>query len=397
MYDCEMDYSDGYRPPNHFKIPAPEGPLAVNRDDSLPSLQSRLCDVCRDLNLSIHDFVLQSKGGEMSRPVKVLGFYDEIVKRAFCPLCRLVVRAMSNGPTPLHQLHGEVVQDGTFLRRRVSLETKVAGGTVGGSVWPYVFWLLIRTEPDSHNWSFLVLFADSLPADFPNDLCARPLTPLVNVNLLRQWLNICNEYHRWCNDSLLFQPECEGELSAFRIVDVLQKRIVRIHPSEKYTALSYVWGTSTGFQATKSNMSDLEHECGLRKFEKSIPRTVRDAMRLVEDLGERYLWIDSLCLMQDDEEDLHDMMRKMDLVYGHSYFTIIAASGKDAEAGLPGLQLERQGILQYAEEIKPGLKVAVCEHLESHLLKSVYETRAWTYAYPSQYLVAMAVTAVNVS
>ncbi|MCJ1475823.1 hypothetical protein MMC13_004487 [Lambiella insularis] len=287
---------------------------------------------------------------------------------------------MSNGPTPSHQLQGEIAQDGTFIRRRVSLSSDIAGrGTFDGSIWPYIYWLKITTTPDCHIWSFLVLLADSVPADFPNDLCARRLTPLVNTNLLRLWLSSCDEHHNTCNDQFWFQQERKGELSAFRVIDVLQKRIVRILPSERYATLSYVWGASTGFQATMSNIADLEHEGGLRKFEKSIPRTIRDAIRLVEDLGERYLWVDSLCLIQDDEENLLGMIQKMDLVYGHSYFTIIAASGKDAEAGLPGLQLERQGILQYVEEIQPGLKVAVCEHLESHLLKSVYETRAWTF------------------
>ena len=287
---------------------------------------------------------------------------------------------MGNGPTPPHQLHGQIAQDGTFIRRRVSLKTSVAGGTAGGSLWSYVFWLRISTEPDSHNWSFLVLLADSVPADFPNDLCARPLTPQIDRDLLRLWLSSCTEDHMRCNVPWWSQQERKGELSAFRVIDLLQKCIVWIHPSERYTTLSYVWGNSTGFRATTRNISSLEQEGGLRKIEKSIPKTIRNAMQLVEDLGERYLWVDSLCLMQDDEENLLDMISKMDLVYGNAYFTIIAASGEDAEAGLPGIQLKRQGLLQYVEEIQPGLKVAVCEHLESHLLGSTYETRAWTYA-----------------
>ena len=396
-----MDYNDGepYRPPSYYRLPAP---LAVDHalpDGSPPPVQSHLCEVCKDFNLSIDDFLLRSTGtgGTMERPDKVLGFYDEIVKRAFCPFCRLVARAMSNGPTPPDQLHGEISRNGTFIRRRVSLKTTVAGGTVGGSVWPYVFWLLITTEPDSHGWSFLVLLADAVPGDFPNDLCARRLAPLINMDFLRVCLSNCNEqHHHWCNDPWWFQQERKDELSVFRVIDVLQKRIVWIHPSERYATLSYVWGNSTGFQATTSNISDLEHEGGLRKFEKSIPRTIRDAMRLTEDLGERYLWVDSLCLIQDDEENLLDMIGKMDIVYGHSYFTIIAASGKDAEAGLPGLQLEREGILQYVEEIQPGLNVAVCEDLESLLRKSVYETRAWTYAELYLYLAALNVTAANI-
>ena len=375
-----MDYTGGYRPPSYFVLPSASVIDHALLGDDLPSTESYLCDVCTDLNLSTDDFLLRSTGGLMSRPDKVLGFYDEIVKRAFCPLCRLVVRALGDGPTPHRRLHGETGQNGTFIRRRVSLETRVAGGTVGGTAWPYVFWLRISTEPDSLNWSLLVLLADSVPADFPKDLCARPLTPLIDMNLLRLWLSTCTADHRRCNDPLWFQEERKGELSALRVIDVLEKNIVWIDPSERYATLSYVWGTATGFRATVSNMSDLEQEGGLRKFENSIPRIIRDALKLVEDLGQRYLWVDSLCLMQDDEVNLLDMIRKMDLVYGNAYFTIIAASGKDAEAGLPGLQQKREGILQYVEELQPGLKVAVCEHLESHLLKSTYETRAWTYA-----------------
>ncbi len=76
---------------------------------------------------------------------------------------------------------------------------------------------------------------------------------------------------------------------------------------------------------------------------------------MVSLIGKRYLWIDSLCLVQDDESDLRDSIGSMDLIYGGATATIIAASGIDADAGLPGLRPGSRHADQIIEEIAPGI------------------------------------------
>jgi len=60
-------------------------------------------------------------------------------------------------------------------------------------------------------------------------------------------------------------------------------------------------------------------------------------MDLVSAIGERYLWVDSLCLIQDDPADMKNGIDHMDLVYEGAIMTIIAAIGNHINAGLPGL------------------------------------------------------------
>ncbi|KAL8364569.1 hypothetical protein RB595_003720 [Gaeumannomyces hyphopodioides] len=68
-----------------------------------------------------------------------------------------------------------------------------------------------------------------------------------------------------------------------------------------------------------------------------FPKTIRDAMRLVESVGERYLWVDAICMVQDDQEQMGRDIPKMNIVYGQAFATIVALHGDSAEAGLPGV------------------------------------------------------------
>jgi hypothetical protein len=55
--------------------------------------------------------------------------------------------------------------------------------------------------------------------------------------------------------------------------------------------------------------------------------TLRDAVRLVDKLGLRYLWVDSLCIIQDDPNDKELEIAQMPLVYNQSTVTIITSCG----------------------------------------------------------------------
>ena len=61
--------------------------------------------------------------------------------------------------------------------------------------------------------------------------------------------------------------------------------------------------------------------------------TFQDAVKVTRELGKRYLWIDSLCIIQDSEEDWKKESRKMENVFENAYCTIAAASAKDSNEG----------------------------------------------------------------
>ena len=60
-------------------------------------------------------------------------------------------------------------------------------------------------------------------------------------------------------------------------------------------------------------------------------------MFVVASIGETYLWVDSLCIIQDDLEDLRHNLREMHRIYSHANLTIAATYGDNADAGIPGL------------------------------------------------------------
>ena len=117
---------------------------------------------------------------------------------------------------------------------------------------------------------------------------------------------------------------------------------------------------------------------GLQDVQQDLPRTIRDAIELVNKIGEHYLWVDSLALVADDQEDLTYGIQQMDLIYEQSILNIVAATGSDASAGLPGVCEDSQQFNQYGEEVLPGVKLT-CQYQPTAYMKvSKYATRAWT-------------------
>jgi len=180
----------------------------------------------------------------------------------------------------------------------------------------------------------------------------------INLEDIRQWIYACDYGHgESCKPSSHFHHQTSrddsdvvgedaklerGPMPATRplwLVDVVDQCIV---PAEnvRYIALSYVWGNTRGIEATQDNVGILLQAGALRddNHEVIIPKTVRHAMELVNLLGERYLWVDRLCIVQDDSESKHSQLALMGNIFQSAYFTIIAANGWDADHGLRGIR-----------------------------------------------------------
>ncbi|KAJ8473485.1 hypothetical protein ONZ51_g7844 [Trametes cubensis] len=98
----------------------------------------------------------------------------------------------------------------------------------------------------------------------------------------------------------------------------------------QYVALSYVWGGQQRHRTTKNNLASyIRH--GINPA--ILPRTIQDAIRVTRALGLRFLWLDSLCIIQDSEEDKHRELASMRNVYRYAYVTIDAARAAKATEG----------------------------------------------------------------
>ena len=131
----------------------------------------------------------------------------------------------------------------------------------------------------------------------------------------------------------------------FRVLDVKSGNIVLLHAHKSYVALSYVWGQSMkDYSATQTvtderafNILDDDTTVVSKVDLKTLQQTLLDAANLVGEIGERYLWVDALCIYQHDTQDRVAAIGKMNLIYNTALLTIIAADGDSAHSGLSRL------------------------------------------------------------
>jgi hypothetical protein len=97
----------------------------------------------------------------------------------------------------------------------------------------------------------------------------------------------------------------------------------------KYATLSHCWGTHTFLTLMKDNLNDFLE----RIPPEALSKTFQDAIDIVQYLGYQYLWIDSLCIMQDDDDDWKKESALMTQVYGGSQINIAAAGAANGSQG----------------------------------------------------------------
>jgi hypothetical protein len=100
-----------------------------------------------------------------------------------------------------------------------------------------------------------------------------------------------------------------------------------------YAALSYVRGDSS----THRGDLTLKEAQNTTYLSESLPRTITDSIAVCKSLGIHYLWVDRYCIDQFNTEEVHEQVSQMDSIYENSAITLIAATGSDAESGLPGV------------------------------------------------------------
>jgi len=122
-----------------------------------------------------------------------------------------------------------------------------------------------------------------------------------------------------------------------RLIDVERFCLVDIKDMEvPWVALSYVWGLRPFRTLVQADLEEFMKPGSL--VAPWVPNTIADAMTVTRELGERYLWTDSLCIIQDSYPDKLQFIPNMDLIYGLASLTIVNGGGKDAFCGLPGVR-----------------------------------------------------------
>lgn len=211
----------------------------------------------------------------------------------------------------------------------------------------------------------------------------RQLKPTVDFDLLADWLHACDQEHNHpdaTHSSLTRHP------NGLRFIDVRNRCIVEVRRDVKYAALSYTWGNHDRFCLTKGNLQRLKNANSLRNEHSKLGATTLDSLIVCEKLNIPYLWVDALCIVQDDMDNelgKADQIRHMDQVYAKSYITLVAASTRDGDSGDAGLSRVSVGMPATMPSITvDGVTFAILferlkQSLGANFASSVWHTRGW--------------------
>lgn len=214
--------------------------------------------------------------------------------------------------------------------------------------------------------------------------CSDRMTP-------RACLDTCVKAHKMACSSKTDRSSLPGRLidvssegQKLRLIDISKDGRWSTSPNKdtKYAALSYCWGNSNTFTATSKNLEDL-YRNGFAI--KSLPATLRDAVRLTRDLHIPFLWVDALCIIQGDvsdkiaQEDKKVQLRIMADIYANAHLTIEAADACHANGGLfPKGRIIVQSTVDESYMVVTSLSPDDWTRDENHYAQQPINRRAWT-------------------
>jgi hypothetical protein len=204
--------------------------------------------------------------------------------------------------------------------------------------------------------------------------------------LIKSWISRCEQDHssRDTRDHMRDELYIWNATSVdLRLIDVENDCVITGRWNMRYVALSYVWGRVNQLQATLANSEELSERGSLlqEKYREHLPRTIRDAMKFVKKLGERYLWVDALCIIQDHPEK-SALLNLMDQIYNAAAWCLVAASATDANTPLSRIDRRSDEAYQKRKHTAIIQRVelaTVLPPLATVLDSSTWNTRAWTY------------------
>lgn len=156
-------------------------------------------------------------------------------------------------------------------------------------------------------------------------ICAEASGSKQALNIITQWLEDCLGHY----ECLQYRPSTPMPT---RVLDVSNGAIRLRHCSDitgPYVALSHCWGSSQILRTTHSTLEDFQ----IAIDDELLPQTFRDAVNITRHIKVQFLWIDSLCIVQDDNDDWIHESARMATIYRDAYLVVSAISAKDGNAG----------------------------------------------------------------
>lgn len=198
-----------------------------------------------------------------------------------------------------------------------------------------------------------------------------------HIKVLAEWIRSCDNKHHCYPRDVAFLPTRVLDVSDSSFGTVSLFCETRGHTSPgKYLALSHQWGSPLQhkkFCTYKGNIEKLKRGINVS----DLPKTFQDAVSITRDLGIQYLWIDSLCIIQDDENDWDMESKLMEQVFSSAYATIAASCASGTDAGFLKAYTDRQCV---TVETGSGARYYLCDAIDNfslHVEQGELNKRGW--------------------
>lgn len=206
-----------------------------------------------------------------------------------------------------------------------------------------------------------------------------PVGSEAHFDIIRDWLEECDKHHGNCKP--LSSPRARLPT---RLVDVgiTGEPSVRLYETKyddelQYLALSHPWGThrSSQFCTYPENLD--RHLQGI--LLKDLPQTFQDAVEATRCLNQRFLWIDSICIVQGPEGDFNEQAKNMGGIFRHAYCVLAASCAEGQHDGFMKPRDERTclKIHQHLLERPPIYACEFIDNFQKHALDSHLSKRGW--------------------
>ena len=332
------------------------------------------CISCGRLGISLASFV--SHPGTDNNPrlkdsIYNLGRLTEIRKRfKSCPLCRLIFAAFQSGPikrvAQLTDLSNIAVFATWINALGPSKAERLKSPSLAILVWAE------SPQTPSGSYKFAVRAVSRMLPDQPFFGRISPSrASFLDFDQIKSWLKHCQTQHSSCRGT----TRSSRPTKHFFVIDVRFKRIVEAPECCQYLALSYVWGGACQYMLSEDNQEMFRQTDSLQP--KYLTTTIRDAIELTAKLGERYLWVDALCIVQDSNVIRQQTLQDMDRIYTESLLTIVAGTCYSANDILPGVT-EKRNWIQWHQKVSSVLSLSAHFDYKDFLDNATYSERAWT-------------------
>lgn len=205
---------------------------------------------------------------------------------------------------------------------------------------------------------------------------ARVLDPeWIDTTAVDHWLKRCKSCHG---------ASCENHVKIWPtrpawVVDTETKRLVPGEECGSFVALSYRWGRASRLHITGDAISKLQRPYALDNpaISSQLAPMVRHAIGLIPMIGQRYLWVDTLCIDHSRVAESTRELQRMGAIYANATLTIVALDG-DAQDGVPGLRgVSCTKNRDEARYVPFGDQQFI--HDDDSMYSSPYHRRGWTY------------------